>query len=209
MARPGLFSHRKFRKLAYALRDEALAVGTLECLWYAAGETCDPRIGDVRDVEAAARWKGAPGVLVPALLDAGFLDSDEGAYVVHHYWDHAPEYVLKRRAREAQRRTSGRRNGPTPTDEVSGHRPDTVRTVSHQRPVTDSPAVQSSSEQSRTEQNREELSRAREQPLSPPVWGRGKPKHQPKTSGVFRCPHNPMCESYTACIDRALAEGKA
>jgi hypothetical protein len=91
MARPGLFSHRKFRQLARALNDEALAVGTLECLWYVAGETCDPRIGDDRDVEIAARWKGAPGVLVPALVAAGFLDRDAESYVVHHFWDHAPE----------------------------------------------------------------------------------------------------------------------
>lgn len=192
MARPGLFSHRKFRHLARTLNDEALAIGTLECLWFAAGETCDPRIGDDRDVEIAARWKGAAGVLAPALLAAGFVDRDESGavYVVHDYWDHAPEYVLKRRVREAKRRGSVWRNGD------HANKTDVSAVCLDRRMPT---------EQFRAVQSSKDLSRAREQP-SVPIPGKG--KHQPRTKGAWSCSHDPSCRNYTDCTARALADGK-
>ena len=213
MARPGLFSHRKFRQLARTLNDEALAVGTLECLWFAAAETCDPRIGDDRDVEIAARWKGTPGALVPALVAAGFLDREADAYVVHNYWDHAPEYVVKRRHREAQRRASTWRNGDAKPDEVSGQ---TSGQVSRQTagqtdavcPDKRTPTVQGSSGQFRAVQKT--VPRARPATASAPSGGgQGKPKHQPRTTGAWSCPHAPQCRSYGACIDRILKDANA
>jgi hypothetical protein len=220
MARPGLFSHRKFRQLARTLNDEALAVGTLECLWFAAAETCDPRIGDDRDVEIAARWKGTPGALVPALVAAGFLDREADAYVVHNYWDHAPEYVVKRRHREAQRRASTWRNGDAEPVEVSGQTSGQVsrqtagQTAGQTSGQTDAvcpdkrtPTVQGSSGQFRAVQKT--VPRAREQPLPPSRGGQGKPKHQPRTTGAWSCPHAPTCSSYTACIKRSLDEANA
>jgi hypothetical protein len=36
-----------------------------------------------------------------------------------------------------------------------------------------------------------------------------KPKHQPKTTGAWSCPHIPQCPSYDACIKRTLDEANA
>lgn len=105
MARPGLFSHRKFRKLSRLLKSEALAVGHLELLWHAAYEDGEARLGGALEVESAARWKGKRGVLIAALVDSGFVDDLGGdAYAVHDLLEHAPAYVRKRRQRETERR---------------------------------------------------------------------------------------------------------
>lgn len=107
MARPGLFSHRKFRKLSRLLKSDALAVGHLELMWHTAYEDGEARLGGADEVESAARWKGKRGVLVAALLDSGFIDEmGGGTYAVHDLFAHAPAYVKKRQAREAQRRSS-------------------------------------------------------------------------------------------------------
>ncbi len=116
MARPGLTRHRKFLRLARLLRSEALARGHLELLWESAYEAGDEYLGDGDDVEAAARWAGEPGTLVLALLTAGgddlpgFIEEDPNRprhYRVHDLWDHAPDYVRKRRERERQRQAKG------------------------------------------------------------------------------------------------------
>lgn len=121
MARPGLFSHRKFRKLSRLLKSEALAVGHLEIMWHHAYEDGDARLGDGPEVESAAHWRGKPGLLLAALVESGFIDRLDGdSYAVHDLFDHAPAYVKKRRAREAQRKVSD-------------------QSVTSQRPVTDSP----------------------------------------------------------------------
>lgn len=111
MARPTLFTHRKFLKLSRLLGSEVLALGHLEFLWHAANESGDPVLGEAEDVEALARWRGEPGALVKALLEcgcaggAGFIDArPDGQYEIHDYWHHAPEYVGSRHARESERR---------------------------------------------------------------------------------------------------------
>ena len=49
-------------------------------------------------------WDGERGELVGHLIDVGFLDLDEaGVVTIHDYWDHAPDYVKKRRIRELER----------------------------------------------------------------------------------------------------------
>lgn len=113
MARPTLTSHPKFAKLAARLRSRALARGVLELLWescYASGEPC---VGDAVSVEGIADWRGKRGDLAFALVDSGFLDqtmADGGRseYLVHDLEDHAPDYVLKRWEREANRRAAGK-----------------------------------------------------------------------------------------------------
>ena len=108
MARPGLFSHRKFRKLSRLLKSDALAVGHLELIWHAAYEDGEARLGGSHEVESAARWEGEPGVLIAALVDSGFVDDLGGdQFEVHDLWDHAPEYIQRRAEREAQRRAKG------------------------------------------------------------------------------------------------------
>lgn len=109
MARQTLFTHRKFLRLALALKSRALACGSLELLWNVAYQSGDPVIGAVAEVEFAADWKGKPGVLASALVESGFLDrSETGELSVHHLYDHAPEYVKKRMDREDVRSQSGK-----------------------------------------------------------------------------------------------------
>lgn len=109
MARPGLRIHPKFRRLVHILGvPEAHAVGYLECLWMVAYENGDPVVGDALDVELAAGWPGERGALCRALVEVRFLDVlDEGRYGIHDLFDHAPEYVIRRAAREAARRENG------------------------------------------------------------------------------------------------------
>jgi hypothetical protein len=115
MARPTLFSNRKFLRLAQRLQSEALALGHLEYLWHAANEIGNPVLGDADDVEVTARWRGARGELVAALMECGSAGSgagfikrrSDGLYEIHDYWHHAPDYVRKRAKREQARRDSG------------------------------------------------------------------------------------------------------
>lgn len=147
MARPGLRLHRKFRRLVALLRlPEPYVRGYLEMLWESCYETGDPHLGDQVDVEAAAMWQGSPGELLRALLDAGgdgrpgFIEEETdhpGTYRIHDLYDHAPEYVKKRRDRELARRTRGRALAASDAvRSASGHRPDTGRTLT----ITQAPA---------------------------------------------------------------------
>jgi hypothetical protein len=126
MARPSLFTHRKFIKLSRLLGTPYQAAGVLEMIWHHAYQDGDPRLGDVDDIEYMIGWDGPPGRCVDALVEAGFLDVDEsGMVTVHDLDDHAPEYVKKRKAREAERK----------------HRPYSDRSVTGQRrTVTRTPA---------------------------------------------------------------------
>jgi hypothetical protein len=92
--------------------DDALALGSLELIWASAYESGDDYLGDGTDIEISARWKGEKGKLVTALLEAGgngsvgFIEEipdKKGIYRIHDLWHHAPEYVRRRRKREAQR----------------------------------------------------------------------------------------------------------
>jgi hypothetical protein len=96
---------------------EALVRGCLELLWECAYESGDPVIGDADAVEAAAKYPGEPGRLFRALLDcggkgaAGFIetvDGDPDRFQVHDLFDHCPEYVKKRMAREHARKQTGK-----------------------------------------------------------------------------------------------------
>ncbi len=116
MARPGLTKHRKFLRVARALDSEAMALGCLEFLWEVAYQNGDDYLGDQLDVELAAHWKGEPGQLCRALLEAGGegnrgfieeLPDRPGHYRVHDLFDHAPDYVSRRLAREMGRRAKG------------------------------------------------------------------------------------------------------
>ena len=99
VGRPGLGLNRKFRRLARALKSEALARGSLELLWDTAYENGDEFLGHSCDVESAAHWDGEPGELTAALLAAGgegfpgFIEEHEqsGLYRVHDLFENAPE----------------------------------------------------------------------------------------------------------------------
>lgn len=125
MGRPGLTSHRKFRRLARALDaiqpglGTLLARGALELIWEGAYEAGDPFLGDQTDIEDRAQWNGPNGALRSALQDAGgegkpgFIEEGgtpfwpegrTGTYRVHDLFDHAPQYVTNRRERESERK---------------------------------------------------------------------------------------------------------
>lgn len=108
MARPGLMRHRKFAQLALAVGDEALARGHLELIWEVAYENGDDLVGDGPAVEFLSRWKGEAGRLSSALIASGFLDESDDGLRVHDLWDHAPDYVRKRREREDERTKKGK-----------------------------------------------------------------------------------------------------
>jgi hypothetical protein len=126
MARPGLTSHRKFRRLAKQLGSPILARGVLELMWESCYESGDDYVGTGEDIEQLIGWKGEPGVVALALVAAGLpeghgfiepLPSETGGgslcYRVHDLWHHAPDYVAKRHKREMERR---QRVVPVPVD---------------------------------------------------------------------------------------------
>ncbi len=115
MARPGLTRHRKFVTLALEIGSRPAALGHLELLWQVAYESGDDLIGSAAVVESLVDWSGEPGKLAAAFVSCGFLDESTEGLRVHDLWDHAPDYVRKRRDRERERkhkgkRLSGRRN---------------------------------------------------------------------------------------------------
>jgi hypothetical protein len=99
--------HRKFARLARLIGSEVLARGHLELLWEVAYENGDDLVGDAGDLEHLVKWTGETGNLASALVESGFVDLDGDRYRVHDLWDHAPDYVRKRRQRESERQTKG------------------------------------------------------------------------------------------------------
>jgi hypothetical protein len=132
MGRPGLATHRKFRRLARALGSPLLARGALELLWDSCYEAGDDYVGTADDIEHAIGWTGERGMLTRALVEAGEPEGDgflervpatgpssragksgivtgvtdvtDVTYRVHDLWHHAPDYVSDRRAKENERR---------------------------------------------------------------------------------------------------------
>lgn len=123
MAKPGLDKNVKFRKLVQTTGlPEPYVRGLLEMMWDVAHESGNPVLGDEDGVEAAAKWPGARGALFNALKGARLIDQlDDGQWVIHDYWDHAPEYVKGRLRKEKWRKEqrvpfalSQDRNGTVP-----------------------------------------------------------------------------------------------
>jgi hypothetical protein len=111
MARIGLSSNRKFLRLARALGNKALARGVLEVLWDPCFECGDPYVGTSVDIEAVCDWRGTPGALTAALLEAGapkgagFIEPFDGTvrdataphYQIHDFFHHCPEYARSKK----------------------------------------------------------------------------------------------------------------
>lgn len=115
MALSGLTKNRKFLRLCAAIGDDARAFGSLSLIWDSCHEAADDHLGEAEDVEAMARWRGEPGALCAALLNAGgpgragFIEPDpeRGGYRVHDYFVHAPDYVKRRVERALARQERG------------------------------------------------------------------------------------------------------
>lgn len=148
----GGFRSIKLRRLARILEvPQYAAVGLLETLWFVVGSNT-PRgdIGKLSDEEIASElgWERDADVLVTALVEAGWLDRDEGCRLVVHDWaQHAPEWVKKEWKRKDVVQTSSRRC------------PDNVETVS-----ADNPVVCGKVEQGKVGEGRVEVGKA-----APPV----------------------------------------
>ncbi len=127
MARPSLDKNVKFRRLVRILDEpKPHVIGYLESLWQVAYECGNPVIGDPEAVEAAIEYPGEPGKLFHALMSAGgrrrttadngaeyeqgqagFIEEvpgEPGRYQIHDLYDHAPDYVKKRKQREDERK---------------------------------------------------------------------------------------------------------
>jgi hypothetical protein len=121
MARPGLTTHRKFRRLATALGSKTIARGSLELMWETCYESGDDVLGTAEDIEHLLEWRGEAGVLARALAGAGAPEGASGfiepiaegslVFRVHDLWHHAPDYVKKRRERELARQCRTAPNG--------------------------------------------------------------------------------------------------
>lgn len=87
-----LFTHIKLQKLEKALGDSGFA--SLIKLWFYAAsiKSSTGELGgmDADDIETAARWRGAPGVFVDALLKNRLLDRDGDAYAIHDWAENNP-----------------------------------------------------------------------------------------------------------------------
>lgn len=115
MARPEAFSCPKFCALAVRAAKElrlpryAIA-GALSLGWDAANRTGEPTFRSAAEFEATVGWDGEEGALAALLVEERWLDAleNEGGLAFHDFWDHAPKYVLGRRARELARRAKGK-----------------------------------------------------------------------------------------------------
>lgn len=124
MARPSLFTHRKFAHLEYLLGSRIVAVGVLELIWQRAYADGDPVLGRPEIVEHSIGWDGEVGFCISALVESGFVDlTDDGQVTVHDLDDHAPSYVKKRKSREAERK-----HRPVSDQSMTGQRQTVTRT---------------------------------------------------------------------------------
>ena len=81
-----------------------LARGYLELMWDAANESGNPVFENAEFLAAAVDYDGDPCKLCTCLVECNLLDvTVDGKYVIHDYWDHCPDYVKKRKARELER----------------------------------------------------------------------------------------------------------
>lgn len=105
MARQNLERNAKFKELVRKLGiPKPYVRGLLETMWDVAGEDGNPVLGTPDRVEAAAEWPGDAGAWFAALRDGHWIDRVKGKWVIHDYWDHAPEYVRARSGRENERK---------------------------------------------------------------------------------------------------------
>lgn len=106
MARPCLDRNKKFQKLVKRLGSRVIARGSLELMWDGANECGDPTFKDKEEVELSCGWEGEPNVLYEHLVECGFIDEWNDVIEIHDFWDHAPDYVFRRAAKEKERKQS-------------------------------------------------------------------------------------------------------
>jgi hypothetical protein len=142
------------------------------------------------DVVPTFRHDRKPLVVAEAMVRARLWESTEGGWRIHDWG----KYQLDAHTREtiAKARSEAGRKGAESRWKNGNHGKPHGKRMAKNAPV---PVPFASKEAKSTV-------RARATAL-PPSSG-GKPKHQPKTTGAWSCPHTPQCESYDACIARVL-----
>jgi len=145
-----------------------------------------------------------PLQVAAALVWARFWEPADGGWRIHNWGKYQLDEA--RRAAISQARSSAGKKGAESRwhGQKNGNH---GKSMTNNAPVPVPVPFASNEAKTRARELRAE-SVSGAQPLPPPSRDRETPSPQPKTFSAFRCPHDPMCESYTACIDRALAEGK-
>lgn len=125
MARPGLTKNIKFKLLVARLGlPRPYVVGLLEMLWEWAHESGTVALGCAQSVECAAEWPGESGKLFEALRDGRWIDeTDDGGWIIHDYYDHAPRYVKERLRKELNRKKESRKTGRKPAQKGASTAP--------------------------------------------------------------------------------------
>lgn len=119
MARLSLNSSVKFKRLVRRIGLASPFVrGLLETLWDSAHAKRDPVIGDADDIEIASEWPGEAGAWFTVLRDGAWIEQEGDKWQLHDYWEHAPDYVVKRAAEAAGQKYSEFRNGRIRNTEV-------------------------------------------------------------------------------------------
>jgi hypothetical protein len=105
-----LLDHRKVKRLSRAVtRGHVTVRGHLVTLWLSVlrhapdGNLVD---WDDADVEDYAEWDGAPGALVQALVEVGFLERDPAGKLTVHDWEEFATHIkaAKRKRNERERK---------------------------------------------------------------------------------------------------------
>jgi hypothetical protein len=110
-------------KTRYAARlagiNVAQTVGHLHLIWHWALDFADD--GDISgygkwQIEDAALWDGAEGVLFDALMQAGFLEIEDNGVItkIHDWHEYAGKLIDRRRADAARKRGDSAKNPPEP-----------------------------------------------------------------------------------------------
>lgn len=116
MAKPDLFNHRKFKRLAQMLHPMPFIYvrAHLEAMWDVGYKDGNPLLGSKEDVESSAEWQltgRKTGEWFDAVRLTGFIDELAGnTFQIHDLFEHAPEYVKKRKLRHDERRNKNLRS---------------------------------------------------------------------------------------------------
>src|ERR1700687_3950916 len=91
MALRAVDDHPKLARLKAILKcGRCQAMGCLEAVWHFTGRfTPQGNLGKYSDaeIEAWVEWWGEPGIFIPALVEAGWVDRDQVHRLVVHDWD--------------------------------------------------------------------------------------------------------------------------
>lgn len=123
-----LKEHPKTKRLARILSiPQPAVIGHLHCFWWWAldyAQEGDLSKYDEHDIADAAMWDGDAEQFLSAMVDAGYLDDEEGVYYIHDWMDYAGR-LIERRQRDADRKRKERDVRGT----SNGHSKESVVTV--------------------------------------------------------------------------------